>query len=266
MYRCYGLFIFAVLILFNGCSEEKTSVTTGSIPDIMSVKTLDKWNPRLQQKYKIEVDVSDPQGPDNIKSVIVEVQRESGESVIFSDSLYDDGAFYNSEDGDVIARDGVFSNRYFPDDISNPLVPGLYLFRFMAIDYENNQSPDVEYVISFGENRAPQITGVLAPDSLSVNLVPGTIQVTVSDSDGVEDIERVYFESQKNSTGQVRFEGELFNDGDPSHGDMMAGDDIFQRYWIQFFWSARKTDMNCFFMPWIAFRRKMMSYPDIPYP
>jgi len=227
MYRLFGLIIIAILIVFCGCAEDKIPVATGSIPDITSVNTADKWNPRLQQKYKIEVNVNDPQGPDNIRSVIMEVKRDGGGAVIFTDSLFDDGAYFNTDDGDVIARDGVFSNRFLPNEISNPLVPGLYLFRFMAIDNESNRSPDVDYLISFGENRPPEIVNVSAPDSFSVNVADGIIQVVVSDIDGIEDVERVYFESQKSGSSQIRYEGELFNDGDPEHGDLVAGDSVF---------------------------------------
>jgi hypothetical protein len=218
---------FLIFLLLLGCSEEDSPVTIGKVPNIESINAADKWNPRLARKYKIEVSVNDPQGPDNIKTVIMDVKRDTSGLVIFTDSLYDDGAYYHSEDGDVIAGDGVYSNRFLPNEISNPLVPGLYLFRFMAIDHENNQSPDIDYLISFGENRPPEVVKVSAPDSFSVNAADGIIQATVSDSDGVEDVERVYFESQKTGSGQTRYEGELFNDGDPAHGDLVAGDSVF---------------------------------------
>lgn len=261
MINLLKLILFLIFLLLLGCSEEDSPVTIGTVPIIESINAADKWNPRLARKYKIEVSVNDPQGPDNIRTVIMDVKRDTSGLVIFTDSLYDDGAYYHSEDGDVIAGDGVYSNRFLPTQISSPVQSGLYFFQFIALDRDGNQSPDIEYAISFGDNRAPEIINITGPDSFSVNLLPGIIQVTVNDSDGVDDIDQVYFESQKAGSDLIRFEGNLYNDGDPAHGDMIAGDDIYSTVLDTAFVVGKKGEYDLLFHVVDTFNEKNQVVP-----
>jgi len=256
-----NLLLTILLLAFWGCSNDDPPVMVGGTPSIDEIKTAEKWNPRLSQKYKVEVSVLDPQGPENIAGVYLNVQRDSGGPVIYTDSLYDDGAFFNTEDGDVLAKDGIFSNRFSPSQISSPVQSGFFLLKFVALDHDGHQSPEGEFLVSFGENSAPAITAVLAPDSLSVNLVPGIIQVTVRDSDGVDDIKRVYFESQKKGTSQIRYESELYNDGDPNHGDMVAGDEIYSLKLDTGFLVAKKGLYDLLFHAEDSFDEKNQAIP-----
>ena len=252
-----------LLFLLLACSEENELVMVGETPAIEEIKTADKWNPRLQQKYKVEVQVNDPQGPENIKGVTLMVLKEGSESVLFTDSLYDDGAFYNPEDGDVIAKDGIYSNRFLPAEIIFPVQPGSYIFRFTAEDLNGNQSKESEILVGFGENFTPTINSVIAPESLSVDLIPGFVQITVNDSDGLADIERAYFESRKKGSSQIRYEADLFNDGNPENGDAVAGDSIYSARLDTAFLVAKKGDYDLLFHVVDSFNEKNTEVPSV---
>ena len=108
------LFYLFVIILsfFIACDEETTPTEVGTDPVIEEITMRDKWNSASTMLSKVEVKVTDPQGFSNISGVFMEVLNQSNNQVVFSDSLYDDGAFYFTQDGDVIANDGIYSNQF----------------------------------------------------------------------------------------------------------------------------------------------------------
>jgi hypothetical protein len=240
-------FLLVMIIMVVSCTEDDVPVAVDPAPTIRLVKVADKWNPRAQEKYKIEVTIDDPQGPDNIQSVTVDIRRDTEGPVINTDSLYDDGAFYNKENGDVLARDGIFSNRLSPQDLSSPVQAGLYYLRFIAQDKDNHETVSDDYIIGISENRSPVISDVSAPDSFSVFSFESVMQVTASDSDGISDIQSVYYRSQKVGSEQIRYEGELYDDGDPASGDQVAGDGIFSTRLDTAFLTAKKGDYTLYF-------------------
>jgi len=227
MFDKYLLYVLVTTLMFISCSDDKSPVATGVTPEIEKVKLNDKWNPRLSQPYKVEVYVQDPQGPGNITKGLVQVRKENEEVILYTDSLYDDGAYFHPGDGDVIARDGVFCNRFSPNQILPVVETGLYSFSFYAIDNQGNESQMIDRLISFGTNSAPTISNIDAPDSYSALSDESSIRVTVNDSDGFMDIRKVYFESQLAGVNFARFESDLYNDGDPEHGDEVAGDSVY---------------------------------------
>ena len=221
------LIVIAFLFFFFACSKESNPVTTEENPVITKITMNDQWNPRSTSPYQIEVQVNDPQGLTDISEVIVHVRSDSGGSVIYNDLLYDDGAYYHPGDGDLIAGDGVFSNRFLPTEIVTPVQPGMYYFSFTASDKQQHESNTAEKLVSFGENSAPYIELIDCPDSVSAATGEIVLQVTVVDSDGVENIKKVWFESRKQGTASTKYEGELYDDGEVEHGDTIAGDAIF---------------------------------------
>jgi hypothetical protein len=149
------------------CSEEKNPVATGVNPVISKVKLQDKWSTQSSGFYKTEVWVNDPQGLCDLTGVYLTVHESSGGKEIFSDSLYDEGSYLYPEAGDVLAGDGVFSNRFQTADISESVDQAEYIFRFIAFDMQNHESQIWENIITFGPNSPPVIHQISAPDSLS---------------------------------------------------------------------------------------------------
>lgn len=231
-----------------GCSEENNPIATGTDPVISQVKMRDKWSPQSASLYKTEVWVTDPQGFRNIAGVYMTVHESSTNEIIFSDSLYDDGAHFYPEDGDVLAGDGVYSNRYTKTDISQSNNEVDYIFRFIAIDNQDHESQRWEQVVTFGSNSAPVINKISAPDSFSFHDENTIFAITVSDSDGIEDIVQAYFESENLTNGLIQYEMALFNDGDfENHGDLLAGDTIFSTKVFPEFLAGKKGDYKLIF-------------------
>jgi hypothetical protein len=207
---------------------DENPVNTGVVPAITDIKISDKWNTRSAKFYQIEATVSDPQGLSNIAATYLIVSlAETGET-IFSDSLYDEGSYFHPEAGDVFAGDGVFTNRYQTEEISNIIDQKEYIFRISAIDREEHESLLHERSVIFGPNSPPEILNISAPDTLPFEVENVIFSITVSDSDGIDDISRAYFESENIKKGFTIFESDLHNDGDiDNHGDQIAGDSVF---------------------------------------
>jgi hypothetical protein len=221
---------------------------TGNVPVISEVRLAANWNTSFARKYKAEVWVKDPQGAGNLKGVYLTVHESSGDKEIFSDSLYDDGAHFNPNDGDVIAKDGVFSNRFLASEVIKNSSQNDVIFRFIAYDKQNNVSQQWDKLITFSPNSPPAINQIFAPDSLSFMDENIIFSITVSDSDGIEDIVRAYFQSEKTDNGVIRYEQDLFNDGDfENNGDLVAGDSTFSARITKSLLVAKKGIYNLIF-------------------
>lgn len=219
----------ASLIFLFACNEDdNTPVDLEANPTIEEVTLNNRWNTRSSTAYRIEVKTQDPQGPSNLDIVYLRVTEQGKDEIVFSDSLYDDGAFYHPNDGDVLAGDGVFSNRFLPSLISTSAEELTYVFDFVALDRDGHDSKNIERIVIFAPNYAPFIFQVTAPDTFPWINEDVVFSIAAADSDGIDDIVNVYFESQEVATGAKKFETNLYNDGDiTTHGDTVAGDSIF---------------------------------------
>jgi hypothetical protein len=227
------------------CSEEKNPVTTGSDPVISKVNMKDKWSTQSVSFYKTEVWVDDPQGPGNLSGVSLSVLESSGGNEIFSASLYDDGAHFFPQDGDILAGDGVYSNRFPATDISRNSDQTEFVFRFIALNKQNHESQIWENIVVFSPNSAPVIHQIFALDSLSYLTENPIFSIVVSDSDGIGDIAKAYFESENLTKGFTQYEQQLYNDGDfESSGDLIANDSIFSTRISTDFLIAKKGPYN----------------------
>ncbi len=222
---CY---LFIILMIFLIACEEESSLTeVGTDPVIEEITMRDKWNSASTMLNKIEVKVTDPQGFSNISGVLMEVKNSSGSLVIFSDSLYDDGAYFHTQDEDVIAGDGIYSNQFSSVQILSGAGDGDYEFSFQAFDKDNHQSSSSEQSSIFGPNARPEIVNTLTPDTLYSATSGQIFEISVTDDDGLSDITKVYFESQKDGSPTQIYEMDLFNDGNfNDHGDLFANDSI----------------------------------------
>jgi len=227
MYRITASIIIIGTLFLYACKEDNP-VAVSEMPSITEIKLAEKWKPDFPDLYKIETTISDPQGIGDIRTVQMNVRREQSGAIIFQDTLFDDGAYIYPRDGDVFARDGIFTNRYNTEMIDPGVKNGNYIFSFIAIDQSGNESAEAEKSILFSDNAPPVIREVSHPDSFNVNYQDQLITATVTDTNGQIDIDRVYFESRNPRTGVQKFEAELYDDGDrENHGDEVAGDSVF---------------------------------------
>jgi len=233
------------IIWIISCSEETNPVIPGSNPAISKVNMKDRWNTQSSGFYKTEVWVNDPQGPGDLAGVSLSVRESSGGKEIFTDSLYDDGAHFFPQDGDVLAGDGVYSNRLQVVDISQYSNQTEFVFQFTAFDKQNHDSQVREITVVFSPNSPPVIHKIMAPDSLSHTSENPIFSIVVSDSNGIDDISRAFFESKNPAGGFTQYEQQLFNDGDyEKNGDLIAEDSIFSTRISKDFLVAKKGLYN----------------------
>jgi len=243
-----SIICMVTLIWIVSCSEETIPVSTGEKPVISEVNVPGFWNTHSARLYKTEVHVNDPQGPGNLIGVYLTVHEISGNNQVFADSLYDDGAYINKSDGDVLAGDGVFSNQFPATAVTKNSSQTEFMFRFIAIDKQNNVSQEIEVTVNFSPNNPPEINQIFAPDSLSYLDENVVFSVVVSDSDGIDDITRAYFDSEDPVRQITRFGQTLYNDGNfEVHGDLVEGDSIFSAKISPNFLVGKKGDYNLIF-------------------
>jgi len=159
--------------------------------------------------------------PADVDSVSLSI-RKAGETGSVHFALFDDGAAMHENDEDVVARDGIFSQRISWQ--ANVQQRTEFIFRFEASDRQNRQSEPLEVTVVSLTNSPPEITGITMPDSLPSGF-DGLryIKVTATDSNEVDDIVQVNYNGLRNDT--TFFQGTLKDDG--LSGDEMAGDGVF---------------------------------------
>jgi hypothetical protein len=233
------------LYLFAGCDEDKEPVRSGgTVPEVTELRIAERWNSAGTIPQKVEAKVVDPQGPGNIAYTLLEVVSESG-TVVFTDTLFDDGAWYHAGDGDVLAGDGYFSNKILPSRITSDATARTFDFRVFSADADGNRSDDYIATILFASNSRPLIVDVVIGDSLASGAPAFPVQLAASDADGISDLQHAYFEIiDPNGTGVLETH-DLYNDGDAvAHGDLFADDSLFTERFDSTFAAGKKGNYS----------------------
>ncbi len=141
--------------------------------------------------------------------------------------LYDNG---NAKNGDQVAGDKIYSNKfplsaYYPD--------GNYHIIYYTKD-NNDKTEQIalhDFTYSNGQsNAAPVISNLVAPDTVNVTnqRVVIFMSVTAADSNGLNDIQSVFYKVYKPDSTTSGSENQMYDDGNTqTHGDLTAGDGIY---------------------------------------
>ncbi len=218
--RIYWLLFVALIVL--ACSDRELPVqTTQSSQPVLQVHQIPSFvNPG--KSFFVSVKVEDEQGPQDIVSVTLTISRQGEATPLFTFELYDDGGAVHPDDGDVVAHDGIFSQKinWTPDGSARQK----YAFTFVAIDKANLSSEPLLVTVVSLNNIPPEIINISMPDSLPSGFDGELLfEVTAIDSNGVDDLKQMTFRGVRNDT--VFMTGELYDDG--THGDRVAGDGTF---------------------------------------
>jgi hypothetical protein len=230
------LLLFLASIL-GSCEENQFSVIdrNGNVPSVSSASVtpdsinIDNLTP-VGNTYTINVvtrlTVSDPEGTDDLNSVIAQAIRPGASSQFFQQNLHDDG----------IGPDGVAGDSIFSAEIQFEVIralAGRYRMQFFAVNNDGNRSNVLERTLFvIRNNSAPELDlqSLVAPDTLTLPiggslLIP--MNIAASDSDGIADIREVYFRSLDSSNPTQKFF--LQDDGGSNNlsGDAVAGDGVF---------------------------------------
>lgn len=233
MYNTFRSFlpIIAMLIIttaFWGCEKEydsvidtndaSYSVTVTAIPSFNTIK----FNPE-DSTVIINIGLKNSSV---IKSVWIFVYSSENKKINSSPFyLYDNG---DNSIGDQIKGDGVFSNR-FP--MSQYYPNGSYRIEYYYEDVLLNQYRIISQNFTYDnqqENFPPEISNLSAPDSVQIGTTAQLIylSVDVTDQNGLNDIDKVYFNSFIPPNGNPSQSNPflLYDDGKEEHGDLVAGD------------------------------------------
>ena len=218
MFLILSILLFVCLI---SCEKEMPIETISSKP----ITTL-HYLPNSIDKSGTEdvlfmIKVEDPQGLVNIKQVGIEILQQG--QIIDSGTMWDDG-----QNSDIISQNGTFTYSVIPNQLSFSV--GEIVVSFLAEDFDGNKSPELVDTIKVEENipnEPPKVVEVTGPVTISrsqggVHL----LQATVSDPQGLDDIQKVFFNSFLPSGSPSS--GNPFNMYDTGvNGDISSGDGIY---------------------------------------
>ncbi len=175
------------------------------------------------QPVETSVVVSDSDGVQDVKLVILSGTKEGQSTEAFRDTLNAPGS---GEDTFTLMVDSSFSARQ----------QGNYLISTVAIDRAGVQSRQSQKTV-FLENTPPVLTDIFVPEQIVLpasGSVVDTVRAAAFDRQGPRDIRSVYFISQIRKTdgslGDPSQPIELFDNGDQqASGDLVAGDGLYSR-------------------------------------
>jgi hypothetical protein len=165
--------------------------------------------------------------PQSIKSIYFNINAPDGELLNSSPvSLFDDGNV--SLHGDLVNGDNTFSNKY---PFSQSFLNGKYTIQYYIVNSSDKVTLVAEHSFNYNNNIAdvpPVVSNLVAPDTVSLasDTVHIPLSIQVADSNGLKDIEFVFFNSflpSGNPSSQNPFI--MYDDG--THTDAVAGDGIY---------------------------------------
>jgi len=175
--------------IMAGCSRElPQEPVDDSTPEIEPKQVPEVVNPG--EHYQVMVSVKNADGVDSVRLDIF----TSNETMLSTHYLFDDGAAAHPDDGDVVAHDDVFSqNIQFQTDVEEK---DSLIWRFKAESHSGRTGKPLEVSVSAFANIAPAIVSISLPDSLPSGFDgTRTIQVTASDSNGLDDLHHVEYQA-----------------------------------------------------------------------
>jgi len=177
--------------------------------------------------HLITASVSDAQGLSDIDRVSLDIYAPTSTIPNFSEILNDNGIV-----GDDIANDGIYS--YLLSSKFSRNVIGKFTIRIQAHDKQGKVSYPWTGVMDViqSENDPPVLYNLVAPDTMRLiknKSTLATLQISVSDPQGREDIRDVYFNSYKpDGSPSSGNPFKLLDDGNKANnGDEIAEDGIY---------------------------------------
>jgi len=165
-----------------------------------------------------------------IKHVWIDIISPEGNSLTGNAlSLYDNG---EAASGDALKGDKIYSNLFI---MKKDFLNGFYTINYFI----ENTGSEIKrlavqsFLFDNGKtNVAPVILSVSAPDTITVVSAPLAfiVTATVSDSNGIKDVNEVYFTTIRPDQTSSGAKTSLYDDGNyTDHGDATAGDGVFSR-------------------------------------
>lgn len=204
--------------------HDTLAVLAGSPPEILNITYTNSLDVALLQNAAFKMQVQDADGLDDIDSVYIEVQYPwaDGPHLLF---ILNDQGF----EGDSQAGDGEYTMQ---SDLTNVLtVPAEYLLTFVVVDKDGLKVKSSQKTLKVDrENHPPEILEVNAPNTATLPAegdVTLVLECTVQDPQGLDDIDRVWFDSTKPDGTAASGNPFILYDNGLDGGDKTAGDGIY---------------------------------------
>ncbi|MCP4631330.1 MAG: hypothetical protein GY855_00280 [candidate division Zixibacteria bacterium] len=213
-----AFFSIVVIMIINGCSSDNNPNVN---PEVYSPVYPDTLY-RNTGPFYIEVSVRDPQGLDDINSVSYRLDHPASGTQGNWINLFDSGV-----GGDSTANDSRYSalvSGLVSDDST-----GEYEVRFRAVDRSNHYSNELVDSFHVPANELPDLdsSSVHVPDTLYTDRTDSSlITISVSDPNGNDQIDSVWFEIFRPDNSSNGFHYYMFDDG-TNGGDAIAGDSVY---------------------------------------
>jgi len=165
-----------------------------------------------------------PLGAQEISSVRFTARQEGNTTILATGELSDAGT-----DPDQVKGDGLYSARA-SFSIKRADV-GAYIIEVGAVDVKGFASNTVMVPVQIiRTNQPPLLSDLQAPDTVRLASQDQLLELRVraSDPNGLDDIQRVVFNSfRPDGSASTGNPFQMFDDGDSNHGDARRGDGIF---------------------------------------
>jgi len=226
---------FLVLILalslspVPGCEKRGTGLvdpdstppflkTVTITPDSIPLTTLTPTNGLYTVTVNVRAEVKDPASNGTVGAVIVQVLAPAGGDPLSESALHEESSGAGTR---------VFSGQIRFTATKSDV--GTYHVRVRASDTQGVEGNVIDISLKVTRiNSPPVLSNLSAPDTV---LLPSSgdlaipMSVTATDSNGLNDIQEVFFRSLDSSDPNKKVH--LFDDGNSINGDLVAGDGIF---------------------------------------
>lgn len=227
MKKIFPLIISAAI--FFGCEKDYSGIVTTSNQtfQVVSLGTVGDiiYNPS-EPDIILSVKFSSSASIANVYANLTDFNNKNVNSKPIN--FYDDG---NSVNGDGVKGDNLFSAKYsLPNNLSN----GRYSINYFVVKINNSTEKIAAQNFNFdngSNNVAPAVSNLAAPDTVTIDTVDVYIKVTlaVTDSNGYNDIEKVFFNSFLPPDGRPSSSNPILLFDDGTNGDAVSRDGIFTR-------------------------------------
>ncbi len=217
-----GLICGLIVLLYSTCTIRYPTSEDSVVPILSNLKVTEILYLQSDIDYTLSVNVSDPQGWDDIETVIGSIYVLDQSVLVWEDTLQDQGV-----EGDIIAGDGQFFGRFTVDFTEGQA--GQYRVEVIASDRSNHQSDalfDTLTVIDDQKNFPPNISNPFIADTLTeASLKNVFVSVQVEDTYGQEDIDSVFFQIYPSFNPNFSLQQSLWDNG--LNGDEVANDGVY---------------------------------------
>ncbi len=217
-----GLIFGLFSLFFSECRIRYPTSDESVVPVLSNLKIAKTLYLRSNIDYSLSVDVSDPQGLNDIETVTGFLYALHESVSLQQDTLQDQGI-----EGDIIPGDGRFFGRFTVDFAEGQA--GQYRIEVIAIDRSDHQSnvlSDTLTVVDDQKNFPPILSYPFITDTLTETSLKNVfISVQVEDAFGQEDIDSVFFQIYPSFNLSFFLHQTLRDDG--LNGDAIADDGIY---------------------------------------